>query len=74
MCLQLGEVFKGKDAAVKALSKKKKFVGGKHFFYEDTEFLSHRGPGAGNYNPHDNVKKIKKNKTEYKFWIKKHKS
>ena len=29
-------------------------------------------PGAGNYNPHDDIHKIRKNKTIYKEWIKKH--
>lgn len=70
----LEKSLKEKDAAVKALNKKQKLVGEKHFFYEDTELLSSRAPGAGNYNPHDNVQKIRKNKTVYKFWIKKHNS
>jgi hypothetical protein len=30
-------------------------------------------PGAGNYSPHDNVTKDRLNKTDYKFWVKKHK-
>ena len=64
---------KQKDAAVKALKNKKQFVGEKHFFYEDTELLANRNPGAGNYNPHFSIKKVRKNKTQYKEWIKKHK-
>ena len=32
------------------------------------------GPGAGNYNPHDEVRKMRLNKTDYKFWIGKHKT
>lgn len=30
-------------------------------------------PGVGNYNPHDEVQKVKQNKSDYKFWIGKHK-
>lgn len=30
-------------------------------------------PGAGNYSPHDVVPKDRLNKTDYKFWVKKHK-
>jgi hypothetical protein len=30
-------------------------------------------PGSGQYNPHDNITKIKINKTDHQHWIKKHK-
>jgi hypothetical protein len=61
------------DAGLKALKSKKRYEGEKHFFYEDTQYLSHNlGPGAGNRNPHLEVPHLKVNKTTHKFWIEKH--
>lgn len=34
------------------LKTKKIYEGSKHFFYEDTEYLSNVAPGMGSYNPH----------------------
>lgn len=55
------------------MKKKKFFVGEKHFFHDDINFLGDKVPGSGNYNPHDYVAKIRINKTVYKDWLKKHK-
>ena len=54
------------------MKKKKYSVGEKKFFYEDVEHVSEKIPGAGNYNPHDEMIKIRKNKTNHKEWVKKH--
>ena len=54
------------------MKKKKQFVGEKHFYHQDIEFLGDKSPGAGAHNPHDEIKKVRKNKTEYKDWVKKH--
>ena len=54
------------------MKKKKSFVGEKHFFHQDIEFLGDKSPGAGAHNPHDDIKKIRKNKTDYKDSVKKH--
>lgn len=37
---------------LKAMKSKKKRVGEKRYFYEDTEFLSGADPGPGSCNPH----------------------
>ena len=54
------------------MRKRKYFVGEKHFFHDDISFLGDKSPGSGNYNPHDEVYKIRQNKTNYKEWVKKH--
>lgn len=56
------------------MREKKRSVGDKRFYYEETENISGRIPGPGAYNPHDRVVKLRKNKTIYGEWIKKHKS
>lgn len=63
---------KEKDAAVELMKKKKIFEGDKHFFYQDTEYIADRSPGSGAHNPHDEITKIRHNKTTYKDWVKKH--
>lgn len=55
------------------LKKRKYFTGEKRFYHEDTTFIAGGAPGSGQYNPHDHVTKIRLNKTDHKFWIKKHK-
>jgi hypothetical protein len=47
--------------------------GEKRYFYEDTEHLSDVVPGAGKYNPHDSVEKLKQTRNDYKYWVDKHK-
>lgn len=59
-------------ADIQELKKKKQSIGEKRFYYEDTESIAGGIPGSGNYNPHDDVKKIRMNKTVYKDWVKKH--
>lgn len=58
---------------VEKLRTKKRFIGEKKFFYEDTQFLSTQSPGMGSHNPHLDVPHLKPNKTTHKFWIGKHK-
>lgn len=41
------------------MKKKKYFVGEKHFFHDDISFLGDKAPGSGNYNPHDEINKIR---------------
>ncbi len=55
------------------LKAKTRYIGDKHFFYQDTEHLSQIVPGMGSYNPHDDISHLKLNKTTHKFWIEKHK-
>ena len=47
--------------------------GEKRYFYENTELLSEEVPGPGFYCPHDDVEHLKKNNSDYDFWVKKHK-
>ena len=62
------------EKELKELRNKKRYVGEKHFFYEDTEFLANNlAPGSGNCNPHVDVPHLKMNKTTPKFWVDKHK-
>jgi hypothetical protein len=44
----------------------------RHFFYQDSEFLSTAVPGSGCYFPHDEVPNVKKERKTYQDWIKKH--
>ena len=44
------------------------FIGQKHFYHQDNDFLAEKSPGAGNYNPHFIQGKMRFNKTDYKFW------
>lgn len=55
------------------MKKRKISTGEKIYFYQNTEHLSNANPGPGNYCPHDVSPKERMNKTDYKFWIKKHK-
>ncbi len=41
------------------MKKRKYFVGEKHFFHDDISFLGDKAPGSGNYNPHDEINKIR---------------
>ena len=70
----LEKSMKEKDKEILELKKKKQSVGDKRFFHQETSFISNGSPGAGTYNPHDRIKKIRKNKTYFKEWIAKHKS
>lgn len=45
----------------------------KRYFYENTENLSDSVPGTSNYYPHLEVNKTKVNRSDYKFWVEKHK-
>ena len=52
---------------------RKKHIGDKRFFYEDTEFNSTEAPGMGSHNPHLQVPhRFRKDTTNHKYWIKKH--
>ena len=46
-------------------SEKKRSIGEKRFFHEDTEYLGDQSPGAGFYNPHDEVPKLYKSRTDW---------
>ena len=43
------------------------------FFYQNTETLSNIVPGAGNYSPHSLSPIQRMDKSDYKFWVNKHK-
>ena len=51
--------------------------GSKISYYDDFKFRANTNPGPGHYNPHsvekNEIVKIVVNKTDPKFWIKKHK-
>jgi hypothetical protein len=47
--------------------------GEKTFFYMDTEKASDSVPGPGNFCPHLPSPRIRPDKTDYKFWVDKHK-
>ena len=64
---------KDKQKEIQDLKKRVIKAGQKRYFYENTENLSNIVPGAGNYNPHDEIPNLKLDKTNYKFWVNKHK-
>ena len=47
--------------------------GEKLYFYMNTEKSSDIAPGPGMHSPHPISPKIRENKTDYKFWVGKHK-
>lgn len=51
---------------------KKISYGEKRYFHEDTSYLSARVPGAGFYNPHDEINKQRKSSGDWKMWTTKH--
>lgn len=55
------------------MKNRKRSVGAKRYFYEDTEHVSNVLPGPGSNNPHLDVPNLHMNKTTHKFWIDKHK-
>jgi hypothetical protein len=69
----LEKSLKEQDAENEKLKKRKVSEGEKFYFYQNTERLSEGVPGAGNYCPHPISPKVKENKTDYKFWVDKHK-
>lgn len=69
----LEKSIKEKDEEAAKLKKRKISEGEKLFFYMNTQRLSDMVPGPGNHCPHPISPKVHLNKTDYKFWVEKHK-
>lgn len=69
----LEKSMKQKDEEINKLKKIKKSEGERPFFFMNIEKLSDGVPGPGNFSPHEVSPKARLNKTDYAFWVDKHK-